>query len=303
MGVRLPLPSGSRPTCAVHPNCTHYGAPLEKGSLCGKELICPWHHARFDVTTGQHLVAPGLDSLTRNEVRVEGNQVRVRVPQPAPDPVVSPPVRRDPSDARVHVVLGAGAAGAYAVEAMREAGFRGRVIFITREADLPYDRPNCSKEYLQGELPEEFMPLRSADFYAERDIERWTNCAVERVDSHAKTIYPAGREPLRYGKLLVCTGGKVRPLEVPGADLAGVYLLRSQADSQQLQQVARQSKRVVVIGASFIGMECAWSMQKLGCQVTVVSPHPVPFLQFGERVGKMLQAAHEKNGVQFCLSR
>jgi NADPH-dependent 2,4-dienoyl-CoA reductase/sulfur reductase-like enzyme len=200
------------------------------------------------------------------------------------------------------VVLGGGAAGAYAVEALREAGFTGRVVLITQEHNLPYDRPNCSKDYLQGEVEEAWMPLRSEAFYAERAIEVMQGRRVVRADAEAKTLRFEDGEALSYDTLILCTGCTPRRLDVPGTDLDGVMILRSYADSNVLREAAQHSTRAVMVGASFIGMEVAYSLRKLGLDVTVVESEPVPFARtLGQQVGKRLQAEHETHGVRFYL--
>ena len=287
---------------ALHAYCTHYGAPLAEGVLSGDRLVCPWHHACFQVTTGRQLEPPGMDGLPRFETRMEDGEVIVRLPDAPEERRVAEMARRDEADGRTFVVLGAGAAGAYAVEAMREAGFAGRVVMITGEADLPYDRVNGSKEYLQGEAPESSMPLRSPGFYAERDIEVLTGRAVTEADVEAKTLTFEDGDQIKYDQLLVCTGGRVRTLDVPGADLEGVHTLRSLRDSRQLREKAKAASRVVVVGSSFIGMEGAWSLGTLGPEVVVVSPEAVPFAKlWGERVGRVLRKLHEENNVRFRL--
>lgn len=287
---------------AVYAYCTHYGAPLVKGAMSGDRVVCPWHHACFHLPSGDQLEPPGLDALPRFEVRIDGSDVFVRVPESAETHRTPPMVRPDPTDKRVFVVLGAGAAGAYAVEALREAGFAGRVVLITQESSLPYDRPNCSKDYLQGEVEEEWMPLRSEAFYAERGIEVWQGRQVIHVDVEAKILRFEDDETLAYDTLILSTGCTPQWLDVPGIDLDGVLTLRSYADSSVLYQAAQRAQRAVVIGASFIGMEVAYSLRKLGVDVTVVAPESVPFAQLlGQQVGLRLQAEHEKHGVRFYL--
>src|SRR5688572_19831847 len=118
---------------AVSANCPHYGAPLAEGALCGTRVVCPWHHACFDVTTGGLEEPPALDSLPRYEVRVEDGRVLARVPDAAADRVPPRMSGRDSTDARHFVILGAGAAGYAAAQTLREDGFRGRVTLVTRE--------------------------------------------------------------------------------------------------------------------------------------------------------------------------
>jgi NADPH-dependent 2,4-dienoyl-CoA reductase/sulfur reductase-like enzyme len=270
--------------------------------LSGDRLVCPWHQSCFHLQSGDALEPPALDGLPRFDVRVDGQDVLVRVPETFATHRPPAMADRDPEDRRVFVVLGAGAAGAYAVEALRAAGFTGRLVLLTQEPDLPYDRPNCSKDYLQGEAEEAWMPLRSAAFYAEHAVEVMPGRHVNRVDVAGHHLQFDDDQVLTYDTLILCTGGTPRRLDVPGADLDGVYTLRSYADSTHLREVARQARRAVVIGASFIGLEVAFSLRQLGLEVTVVAPESIPFARIlGARVGRLLQAEHEKHGVRFVL--
>lgn len=289
---------------AVYAYCTHYGAPLADGALSGDRVVCPWHHACFHLPTGDHLEPPGLDGLPRFQVRIEGDAVLVDVPDDAPNRRVASMADRDEQDERVAAVLGAGAAGAYAAEALRANGFTGRVVLISREDEVPYDRPNLSKDYLQGEAEEAWMPLRDADFYQTHAIELRLGQAATRVDVRAKTLQFEDGSTLAYDGLVLCTGGTPRRLDVPGADLEGVYTLRSFQDSRELHEAAEAAGQAVVVGASFIGMEAAFSLRELGLDVTVVAPGETPFASvLGDRVGQRVQAIHEEHGVRFRLGR
>lgn len=133
---------------ALYPKCAHYQAPLQKGILNGNRLICPWHNACFDVRNGQRLEAPSLNGLTTHEVRIEGDQVFVRLTtdkQSITNPLVSP----DETNPETCVIVGSGGAGAFGIEGLREGGFTGRIIMLTTSQQAPYDRPNCSKNYLR----------------------------------------------------------------------------------------------------------------------------------------------------------
>jgi NADPH-dependent 2,4-dienoyl-CoA reductase/sulfur reductase-like enzyme/nitrite reductase/ring-hydroxylating ferredoxin subunit len=287
---------------AVGATCPHYGAPLAEGALCGTRVVCPWHHACFDVATGALAEPPALDSLPRYEVRVEGGRVLARVPDRAEDRVPPRMSRRDPSDARLFVILGAGAAGYAAAQTLREDGFRGRVALVTREDRAPYDRPNLSKDYLQGHAEPEWMPLRPEEFYKEHDIELLCGREATRVDAAAKTVTFHGGDTLSYDALLVATGGSARRLNIPGSDLKNVCLLRSFSDADSVIETARRSKRCVVVGSSFIGMEAAASLRARGLDVTVVSPSREPFESvLGAEVGALFRRAHEEQGVKFKL--
>src|SRR4051812_39862940 len=148
---------------AIGATCTHYGGPLAEGALDGDTVTCPWHHACFSLRTGEALRAPALSPVACWRVERRGNQV-----------VVGAKVERDPlaatfpSDAarapsvRAVVIVGAGAAGSAAAEMLRRCGFGGSISVVDEDADAPYDRPNLSKDYLAGNAPEEWIPLRPA---------------------------------------------------------------------------------------------------------------------------------------------
>lgn len=288
---------------ALHAYCSHYGAPLADGALSDGRIVCPWHHSCYDATNGNQIEPPGLDSLESYPVVIEGDDIVIRVPDEPEGNRILPLCKRDDTDTRTFVVLGGGAAGEYAVEALRQNGYAGRLVMITREKETPYDRPNCSKEYLMGEAPDEWMFLRDEDFYDEHDIERMHEATVSEVDTASKTISFESGDSLKYDGLILCTGGIPNTLDVPGVELDGVFTLRSYADSKTITEAGESSLNAVVIGASFIGMEVAYSLKELGVEeVTVVSPEKVPFAKpFGERVGKMVMDIHEENEVRFRL--
>ncbi|RIV22177.1 pyridine nucleotide-disulfide oxidoreductase [Fibrisoma montanum] len=288
---------------AFPPKCTHYQAPLAKGLLQGNRLICPWHNACFDVRTGHRLESPALNGLPTHEVRIEGDQVFVRLTtdqESTPNPMAAP----DESNTDTYVIIGGGGAGAFAAEALRQGGFTGRIVMLTQDTEGPYDRPNCSKDFLQGEAPDEWMPLRDDDFYESYGIDIRRGQQVASLDPQQKRIDLTSGESITYQKALVCSGGTPNPLNVPGADLDGVHTLRSLQDSRMLRAMGQIRKRVVIIGSSFIGLEGAMSLRKLGCEVDVVGSHPVPFQSvLGEKMGRLVQGWHEKKGVRFHLGQ
>lgn len=287
---------------AVSATCPHYGAPLAEGALCGTRIVCPWHHAVFDVVNGALEEPPALDALVNYDVRVEGERVLVCVPEENHDRRSVAMVKRDPVDPRQFVILGAGAAGYAAAQTLREEGFRGAIVLITREDRAPYDRPNLSKDYLHGHAEAEWMPLRPEEFFAEHDIQLLCNREVIRVDARAKVIVFKGGETMDYDALLVATGGAPVRLNIPGSDLKNVCVLRSFADADSVIETASRSRRAVVVGASFIGMEAAYSLRERGLDVTVVAPSEEPFeMTLGKEVGAMFRREHERHGVRFKL--
>jgi NADPH-dependent 2,4-dienoyl-CoA reductase/sulfur reductase-like enzyme/nitrite reductase/ring-hydroxylating ferredoxin subunit len=290
-------------TCyALGANCTHYGAPLVDGVLSGDRIVCPWHHACFNARTGDMEEPPALDSLPGFDLRIENGKILVSLPEDVTDRRTPKITNREPQDDRLFIILGGGAAGYMAAQTLREDGFTGRVLIITREDRAPYDRPNLSKDYLQGHAEPEWMPLRGEEFFAEYDIELMLGSEVVSVDAGQKTVKFSDGQKLTYDSLLVATGGVPRKLPFQSDDQENVFLLRSFTDSDAIIAAAGKGKHAVVIGASFIGMEAASSLKIRGCEVTVVAPDEVPFVNIlGREIGELFQHIHEQNGVKFKL--
>ena len=281
---------------AVGGVCTHYGAPLCEGLLSGSAVHCPWHHARFDLESGRATAPPALASLKRYQVVIGPDRVRILRPAPVPSPR---PRTKGPDSV---VIVGAGAAGAIAAETLREEGFQGRVTLLDSELSGPVDRPNLSKDYLAGSAPEEWLPLRSDEFYRESGIELRVETRVERIDPAARTLTLAGGEQLAWGALLLATGATPVRLPVPGADLAHVFTLRSLRDSRAIIGAAGLARRAVVVGASFIGLEVAAALRARKLEVHVVAPETIPMERvLGRDLGAFIRELHEKNGVRFHL--
>jgi apoptosis-inducing factor 3 len=278
--------------------CTHYGAPLEQGFLKAHSITCPWHQARFDVTSGEMKAAPALDHLKHYETKVENGAVYVRLSmraRPSPKPE---------TEHKIFAIVGAGAAGNAAAETLREEGFAGRIILISPETDLPYDRPSLSKDYLAGKAKPEWIPLRSREFYRERGIEFVQGRRATAVDADRRTVTLEGGEKLSWDSLLLATGGKPRPLGIPGETMKGVFLLRSFRDAEQIVNALEGARRVAVIGASFIGLEAAAALRQRKLEVSVIAPETVPLGKiFGEDIGAWLKGIHENQGVRFYLGR
>jgi len=167
------------------------------------------------------------------------------------------------------VIIGAGHAGGRAAEAMRALGFAGRILLIGDEPHLPYERPPLSKEALQGK-PEFAAPMRPADFWVEKEIECRLGTRAVAIDPAAKTVTLDSGAVEAYDKLLLTTGGAVRTLAVPGADLGNIFTLRTLDDSRAIDAALTPDARVVVIGGGFIGLETAASARLRGCAVTVI---------------------------------
>jgi NADPH-dependent 2,4-dienoyl-CoA reductase/sulfur reductase-like enzyme len=173
---------------------------------------------------------------------------------------------------------------------------------ISYEKHLPYDRPNLDKAYLQGEAPEKWLPLRSEKFYQNRDIELLLSKTVTHVDVTSHRLTFGDGNPLTYDKLLLATGSLPRLLTVPGAELPNVYTLRSLDDAKALIQAVEKASRATIVGASFIGLESAFSLKQRGLDVTVIAPETIPFEPIlGKDIGLMIQQMHEEHGITFKL--
>lgn len=284
---------------AMGAKCSHYGAPLADGALHGHKVMCPWHHACFDVRDGAQLESPGMDSLPAYAIEKRDDGIYLT----STEPVERKQNQPDPATAdQTFIIVGGGAAGAYAVEAIRQQGFAGKVLLISADGHYPYDRPNCSKDYLSGDAQEEWMQLRAAEFYKQHDIEVRLNCCVNSIDTEQHLVLTEDEESIRYDKVLVCTGASPRQLPLEGAQSSNVYTLRSWADSEHIRDQVEAGTKVVVIGASFIGLEGAMSLRKLGAEVTVIAPEKVPFEKlFGKEVGRLIQDRHTDAGIEFVL--
>ena len=293
-GLLVRLPDGLH---AVSNRCPHAQAPLHEGALCGKRLVCPWHHSVFDVTDGALLEPPALDGLERYEVRIDGGEIIVTLP-PAPVPLrPAIPVK----NGRTVLIVGAGAAGQVAAETLRKEGFDGRVVLVGKEPEPPYDRTNLTKHFLSGKARREDLPLRrEPDFFNHVGVERKI-ATVTRLDAPGKTATFENGERFAYDAAILATGGTPKKLDVPGADDPRMCLLRTVADAERvLAWLPEKGGRAVAVGASFIGMEAVSSLAQRGVKVTVLSVDEIPFeRQLGREVGASIRGLHERNGVRF----
>jgi apoptosis-inducing factor 3 len=281
---------------AVGASCPHYGAPLAQGLLAGDTLRCPWHHACFRLKDGAVLSPPALDALPTWDLRERGGLLCVTGKRQAGSPAVRA------ADPRTFVIVGTGAAGAVAAETLRNEGFGGRIVMIGEDPSPPYDRPNLSKDYLAGHAPEEWIPLRAPGFYAEARLELRTGVRADALDVPARTLVLADGERLVFDALLLATGARPIRLAIEGADLPHVHYLRSLDDSRRLIAAARDARRAVVIGSSFIGLEVAAALIERGLSVAVVGREAIPLAHaLGPELGAFVRGLHESRGVQFHL--
>ena len=289
---------------AIGGECSHYGGPLAEGVLCGEEVTCPWHQARYLAKTGDLLNPPALDAMASFEIRVEGDKVILLLPE---EPAGTRPpglAKHSAAELRTFIILGGGAAGNAAAQKLRQEGYQGRLVLISKETRIPYDRTILSKGYLSGSLKGEALPLRNDDFYQEADIELILGQEVTRLEAREKKVLLKNGSAMSYDALLLATGGIPRNLNVPGGNLKNVLTLRSPDDADRIIAAAGRSEQAVVVGAGFIGMEAAAALRQRGLNVVVVGPEEMPLEKvLGKEIGAMWLKLHEDNGVTFQMGR
>ena len=200
------------------------------------------------------------------------------------------------------VIVGASLAGAKAAETLREQGFAGRLVLIGDDPERPYERPPLTKDYLRDESPREKAYVHAESFYAEHDIELLSGTAATALDPARKRVTLDDGHELGYDRLLLTTGAQPRRISIPGAELGGVYYLRTLADCDALRARLETAGAVVVIGAGWIGSEFAASARQRGSEVTIVEPASVPLERvLGPQVGGVYRDLHRDHGVTLLL--
>jgi len=284
---------------AVGALCTHYGAPLTDGLVVGDTVRCPWHHACFSLRTGEALHAPALDPIACWRVEQRGGNVYVREMLKSSGAPPAPRVTNAPASI---VIIGGGAAGNAAAEMLRREHYAGRVTMVSADDSLPCDRPNLSKGYLAGTAPDESNLVRTPQFYEQREIDVKLKTRVSAIDAGNRQVQLEDGTKLGYDALLLAMGAEPVRLQVPGADLPHVHYLRTLADSRALVGRAVTSRRAVVIGASFIGLEVAASLRARDVEVHVVGREASPMAAIlGVEMGNFIRGLHEQHGVVFHL--
>lgn len=281
----------------ISATCTHYGGALAEGHIGDCEVRCPLHHACFDLKTGAVLRAPALDPLDRWRVEVEGELIFVREKLPS-----ASRTERSQSETQRIVIIGGGAAGLACAIELRRLGHNGPITILSEDQDPPYDRPNLSKDYLAGTAQEEWMPLRTDNWYRDNNVDLRLGTRVDEIDIEKREVALGSGERLPFDQLLLATGSEPRRLEEEGFSEANVFTLRSFADARAMIDHAKPNSRAVILGSSFIGLEAAAALRKRQVDVTVISPEHAPFERvFGLELGRALQKLHEDHGVRFHL--
>ena len=203
------------------------------------------------------------------------------------------------SGEQTHVIVGASLAGVKAAETLREEGFDGRVVLVGAEEERPYERPPLSKDYLRGEVGREKVYVHDEGFYVTHDIELRLGRTAVSLDTANSRLELDDGEQLSYNRLLLATGAEPRRLSLPGAELDGVYYLRSVRDSDALRERLDRGGAVVVVGAGWIGAEVAASARQRGLDVSVIEPASVPLERvLGKEIGAVYRDIHTDHGVR-----
>jgi len=288
---------------AVGAHCTHYHGALADGLLVGDTVRCPLHHACFSLRTGEALRAPAFDPIACWRVERQGDVVLVRekLAEPRRSAHVATPAAQPPASV---VIVGGGAAGFAAAEMLRREGYAGDVAMISADPDPPVDRPNLSKDYLAGEAQDDWIPMWPGEQYSGRRIDLVVGRRVTSIDARARTVSLDDGSRRSFGALLIATGADPVRLPIPGASSSQVLYLRSYADARAIVDRTRAAKHVVVVGASFIGLEVSASLRTRKIAVDVVAHGSVPLERvMGAEIGRFVQSLHEAQGVRFHLGQ
>jgi len=285
--------------------CPHYGASLETGVLAGTKVMCPWHHATFDIPTGELIEPPALHGLTVYKVEIRGEDVVLFPPETTVKSSEETEERKaQKKDKPTFVIIGGGSAGNAAAHQLRVSGYDGHLKIISADTQAPYDRPNLSKDYLKGDMDPSWLPLNAENFFQEQGIELLLEKRVTGIDAHRKSIELEDQTSLRYDKLLVASGSRPRKLKVPGHDLKNIFTLRTANDAAAILAQTEKSERITIIGASFIGMEAAENLSNGKREIHVIARETVPFAAiFGKEMGELLKQKKQEEGIHFHLER
>ncbi|UFZ01720.1 FAD-dependent oxidoreductase [Bradyrhizobium ontarionense] len=285
-------------TFAIDAFCSHYHGPLADGLVVEESVRCPWHHACFDLRTGEATRPPALSPLSVWQVEQEADRIVVRRKRDQAGPARTAAA----DEPRRIVIVGGGAAGFAAAEMLRREGYGGEVIMLSSDEAAPVDRPNLSKDYLAGKAPEDWVPLRPDDFYSESKIDLRLRAQVTAIDRRAQQVVLGDGKTVPFDRLLLATGAEPVKLQIPGADQPHVHMLRTLADCRAIIASAAAAKRAVVIGASFIGLEVAAALRDRDIAVHVIAPEQRPMERIlGPDMGDLVRALHEEHGVVFHL--
>ena len=196
------------------------------------------------------------------------------------------------------VIVGGGLAAARAATTLRKEGFEGRVILLTEEPEVPYERPPLSKDYLRGTKDRAAIRVKERDAWQADEVEVLTGSRVVRVDLRARAVWLEGGRRIRFWRAVLATGSLARALPVPGGDMPGVFTLRTVDEADALRAAALAAGNVIVVGGGWIGAEVAASLRQIGVEVTMVMSGALPLEKvLGAEIGAVYRDLHRSHGV------
>ena len=282
--------------------CPHAGADLGDGLRCGHRVVCPWHHASFDSRDGSLLEPIATEGLTQYELINDGESVTVDT-----SAKINKPIENDKLTDTHTIIVGGGGAGFMTAHQLRQGGYGGKITMISKDDKAPYNRPLLSKAFLAGNMDEDKLLLGGADWASSNDIDLHLNQTVSEVLPNEATIVienengDSTRQTADF--LVVATGASPTIPPIKGADIDGVYTLRSMADAK-LIKAASHDQRVVIIGTGFIGMETASALAQAGttASITVIGQGSRVMSNIvSETVSNALIKLHEEKGINFVF--
>lgn len=289
---------------AVGTKCTHYGAPLVNGALGDGRIRCPWHGACFNLKTGDIEDFPGFDSLPCYQVTVgEKGEVKVRAKTSdlkSNKRIKDMGVVCTCEGSSSVVIVGGGPSGATCAETLRSEGYKGRITIVAKENCLPYDRIKVSKIGTVTEF--EKLQARTPEYYEGANIEILKGIEAVSVDAEEKHVRLSNGKSLKYSHLYLATGSKPRTPEIKGINATNVYTVRDFADAMNILTAigSGKDKDVVVLGASFIGLESAASCVDKAKSMTLIGKYGAPLEHvFGKDIAESIQKLIESKGVKY----
>ncbi len=282
--------------------CPHAGADLGDGLRCGNRVICPWHHGSFDSRDGTLLEPVAMRGLTQYELTDEGDSLIVNTAAK-----IDKRVANDKMTDTHTIIIGGGGAGFMTANQLRHTGYGGKITLISQDDKAPYNRPLLSKMFLAGKMDEKYLMLGGANWARNNDIDLRLNQTVSEILPNERTIVITdadGRSEQQTADfLVVATGAEPKIPPFKGAELDGVYTLRSMDDAKEIKN-ASDNKHVVIVGTGFIGMEVASALMEAGkaASITVVGrSRRVMANIVSEAVSNALIKLHEGKGVKFAF--
>ncbi|XP_060942389.1 apoptosis-inducing factor 3-like [Limanda limanda] len=286
---------------AIGNQCTHYGAPLSKGVISGHRVRCPWHGSCFNVHTGDLEECPGMDCLPCHKVKIQNNKVYVSVNKKTlrQEKRLKSMGAAVPGVTHTVLLLGGGAASLICAETLRQEYFGGRIIMVTKDDLLPYDKTRLSKVM---NVESDSILLRRMEFFHQYDIEVWLRKEALSVDTDKKKVTFDDGSVQSYDQLFISTGCRAKGLNVPGIKLENVKMLETPEDARQIHTVCLGCN-VVLVGTSFVGMEVASYLIDKASSVTVIGSSELPYQNtLGPEIGKVTMMMLSEQNVKFYMN-